>query len=83
MKDSVRIAFEVLAFVCVVFLIMQNFYLQEQIHEGRDLKEQIFNETKRGALLRDEILNETKQGALLRNEILKEVKNICKEKRGE
>lgn len=65
MKDSVRIVFEVLAFVCVVFLIMQNFYLQEQIQKGQ--------------FFRERILDEIKQGALLRNEILKEVQNICKE----
>ena len=69
MRDSVRIVFEVLAFVCVVFLIMQNFYLQEQIEKGQ--------------FVRQEILDSEKQGDLLRNEILKEVKNICKENRGE
>lgn len=65
MKNSVRITFEVLAFVCVVFLIMQNFYLQEQIQKGQ--------------LVREEILSSEKQGDFIRNEILKEVKNICKE----
>lgn len=64
MKDSVRIVFEVLAFVCVVFLIMQNFSLQEQIEKGQ--------------LIREEILNSEKQGDFIRSEILKEVKNICK-----
>ena len=64
MKDSVRIVFEVLAFVCVVFLIMQNFYLQEQIEKGQ--------------LIREEILSSEKQGDFIRNEILKEVKNICR-----
>lgn len=71
-------------FMCVIFLINQNFTIKreielghelrramlEEIQKGQHLREQIYKETKQGAMLRKEILSEIQQGAAMRAEIL-------------